>query len=92
MGTEREREREREGLPFLFFFNFNFSLVHKIRLGMHDYFLSFQVLFLFSRQDIGIYLSPTEVLQRSVFFFFLYYVFGRTASIWLARFPFVFGR
>lgn len=45
------RERERESACLLFSFSF---LVHKIRLGMHDSFLSFQVLFLFSRQDIGI--------------------------------------
>lgn len=91
MGTERESAC----LFFSSLFDFNFSifLVHKIRLGMHDSFLSLQVLFLFSRQDIPRYLSPIEVLQRSVFYFFLYYyVFARIVSIWLARFPFVFGR
>lgn len=74
----RERERERE-LAFSF-------LVHKIRLGMHDSFLAFQVLFtLFSSgYRIGIY--PPQKFSREVYFFsFLYYVFGRIASIWLAR-------
>lgn len=70
METERERERE-SALAFSF-------LVHKIRLrylDMHDSFLSLQVLFLFSRQDIPRYLSPTEVLQRSVFCFYSFIMY-----------------
>lgn len=85
ISTRKNGNRQRESaLAFSF-------LVYKIKLGMHDSFLSFQVLFLFSRQDIQVGIYPHRSSPEKSFFFFLYYVFGRIASIWLARFPFVFG-
>lgn len=68
MGTERE-----SACLFFFFFNFSIFLVHnKIRLGMHDSFLSFQVLFPFFRQDIqvGTCIYPPQKFSREVYIFF----------------------
>lgn len=74
-----QREKERESACLFFSVSF---LVHKISLGMHDSLLSFRFLFsLFSSGYRYLRYPPQKFSKRSVFFFFLYYVFGRIASI-----------
>lgn len=62
MGTERERERE-SALAFSF-------LVHKIRLGMHDSFLSLQVLLSLFSSGYRYLRYPPQKFSREVYFLF----------------------